>query len=240
MKFITVSFDYDGKDNYERLADVFCYSALYHCPDAVVEHVEMGPPPKIKRKQGIQSNTSKLDVWVDRINASKDERIILIDCDMIITGNIFEAFDRFYFDIAYTNRDSHSLPLNGGVIFVRNNERSVAWINELKKINEKMYCDRIFHKEWRSKYAGINQAAMGYLIENYPKDKIRLISIPCIEWNCANPEWQYFDPNKTKAVHVKGRLRQACIMKGVVEEHYSACTEAWKSYERGFLENGFE
>lgn len=239
-KFITVSFDYDDNDTYKKLVDVFCFSAKYNCPDAEIKKMIVPAPPKIDRKQGIESNTYKLNFWVDELCNSMGQEVILIDCDMCVTGDLFSAFDQYDFDIAYTKRESHKLPLNGGVIFVRVNERSIEWFKQLRDANNKMYNDQEFHRTWRNKYAGINQAAMGYLIETYTPKRIDLIGISCLEWNCANPEWKFFNKD-TKVIHVKGKLRCVCVKedvkyKNVPLETVGPCFDVWKEYERKMKE----
>lgn len=228
MKIITVSFDFNHKKTYQRLMEVFEYSCKKHMPESDVISLKTPAPDQKLRAQGVVSNTYKLDLWVQELDKAKEgEEVVFMDCDMVVLGNMFDAFADD-FDVAYTTR-TRGFPINGGVIFARNNERARKWFRELRNINNRMFEDKIFHTQWRNKYAGINQAAMGYLIEN-PVPGVMLHAVPCAKWNVCNDGWKNINKD-ARAIHVKGALRRACMGKVPPNANMGQCYRIWKQYE---------
>ena len=83
-------------------------------------------------------NTVKLGVWVDAVRKSNDNTAIM-DCDMLIQRDISCAFDDD-FDIGYSVRTG-KIRLNGGLLFIRPNKRSISFLEEWQRINQVMYAD---------------------------------------------------------------------------------------------------
>jgi len=72
-----------------------------------------------------------------------------------------------------------------------------------------MLGDGNFHKKWCDEklYGGLNQAALGYLLESQPR--IKTLELPCQVWNAVNGCWRR-DQNP-KVVHVMSSLRDWCL-----------------------------
>ena len=217
MKIITVFFDYDIRNRYEKLARVLAHSAKMYCPNASFELIKL-PKPTVKTyKRSFESNTIKINEWL-RVLKNTKENCIFMDADMVILRNISDIFDDKTFDVAYTIRDGKyrtNLPMNGGFVAIRNNKAGKEFLELWVKANSKMYKDivenhgRKLHNKWRSKYGGMNQAAFGYLIskKNYTA---RLKSLLCSEWNSCIEHWQNIN-SFTRVIHIKSSLRNAIL-----------------------------
>lgn len=230
MTFFTVAFDYENT-SYLRLLSVLEKSVKLNCPNANFISLVKSPPevPLEGRKQNLlfYENTDKLADWVNFVENSDDPDIILVDCDMMVLQDVSEVFEE-EFDVGFTRRANHKrIPFNGGVFFVRRNERSLNFFRKFKEINDKMYLDRSFHQAWRDKYAGMNQAAFGWMWENY-FEKISLLQLPCETynvcsgWDCLREEY--------KIIHIKSQLRHACLGNSEVKK-YSEIVNKWREIE---------
>ena len=235
-RIITVQFDYQN-DTYALLLKMMEYSVKRNMPNTVMDMVIAPAPPYVNRSlpRNFTSNTKKLEYWVKMLNEAKDgEEIILMDCDMLLIGDISCAFKE-EFDIGYTFRERTHIPMNGGVIFLRVNERSREFIRLWKEVNDRMFRDDTFHRVWRSKYSGMNQAAFGCLYETITY-KADVKGFPCSKYNIANEEWAFIGSHSL-CLHIKSGLRKLCIeysRGGDYKKHYhpsmSGPFEYWKTY----------
>jgi len=235
MKIITVSFDFAGRSSYLRLLEVFRYSVQKHMPDVKMEIWKTNPPKKRNdRNTGVVTNTAKLGLWLEAMEKTNED-IILMDCDMLVIGDLSLAF-QYEFDIAHTCRHTiehgrNRIPINGGVMFIRHNERSYNFMRRMKEVNDKMYLDPKFHHPYRVKYAGMNQAAYGYMLEHPKEHNAKILALSCQEWNLCNTEWHLFD-EYTKCIHYKSRLRRAALGQST---YYAPAmrpfVQLWKAYE---------
>jgi len=239
MKIITVSFDFPGKDSYERLLDVFVFSARKNMPHCDIEIIKTSPPKKADdRSTGLVTNTAKLALWIDAMNRT-DEDFIFMDCDMLIIRDMSDAFEHD-FDIGYTERhpvrNNKRIPINGGVMFIKNNERSRQFLQRMMEINDEMYVNPNFHGRYRMKYAGMNQSAFGYMLENPKEHNAKLKAFPCQIYNVCNTEWHIFDEN-SRAIHYKSALRRAAL--GQPDRNITPMmtpfVKLWKFYESEML-----
>jgi hypothetical protein len=199
---------------YEKLLRVFEQSVKENDPKNDVI-VKMVAPPNVKRKHCFASNTHKLAIWVDEMKKLPEgHEICFIDCDMMVLKSPSDVFN-LEFDLAYTKRpkpQGHRLPVNGGVVFCRNNERSRQFMMKWKEVNDKMYNNKDFHERWRKKYAGMNQSAFGYLMEHPKEYSAKLIPVECNTYNVCNESWhQVGQDSNIRIVHIKSDLRKMCI-----------------------------
>lgn len=231
MIFISVAFDYEDTQ-YIRLGKVLEKSVKFYCPSIPIKFLTCKPPIVPEDERALMrfgENTEKLRLWVKLLKEIEDEHIILIDSDMMVLNDISFVFDED-FDIGATLRAERArIPYNGGVMFVKKNERSIKFFEEFEKINNKMYNDREFHKKWREKYAGMNQAAFGYMVENY-EGEIKIKNFPCKEFNNCCPDSSKFLKEKPKIVHIKGVLRDVCLGK-IKDDKFSYVSRIWKEIE---------
>ena len=214
----------DQGDMYERLARVLHYTAQAHCPDwsVLVERLDEKKLERYEPASGNQShvwNTWKLDWWRRRIiDAPDGARVLLIDGDTFITRALDDAWS-LDFDVAITMRHRHltkppgisgGIPFNAGVIFLRVTDRTRAFMESWWRANLRFLGSQAEHEPWRKRYAGINQAALGYLLEQ-AQHGCEVRELPCVEWNCC--EWALYDPEVTRIVHVKSGLRRVTFQR---------------------------
>ena len=197
----------DHGDRYVRLAQVLDYTAHQHCPDWHID-VRRLDPPEYTSAAGNQShvwNTQKLEHWRRRIVEAPDGApVLLIDGDMMIARSLSDVWD-LNFDIAYTIRAGTRLPYNGGVVFLRVSPKTKAFVDLWWEKNLRFLGDRVVHQPWRLKYAGINQSALGFMLEEADHG-CELLKLPCAEWNLV--QWEAYDPEVTRIVHFKSGLRR--------------------------------
>ena len=228
MKIVSVQFDYPGFNRYEKLAKVFEYSIKKNCPDAELELLKVRPPKlrKHTRSKSFETNTLKLKLWLEVLKSTTDD-VIFMDCDMIVLKDIAVAFKND-FDIGYTKRTKAKMPYNGGVVFIKNTPEAVKFVEYWKEINDKMYNDYSFHHKWRNKYAGMNQAAFGYIMENGGY-KAKLKAFSCDIWNACVENWPKIDDN-TRIVHIKGVLRRTVLMNSTINSsRYRRAVIIWRN-----------
>jgi len=235
-KIILCGFDYSNSNTYKELTKVLIKSIEKYEPDALWILNWLCEPDSSGQIRGIVSNTVKLNKWVEELNnCDDDDNVIFLDCDMLLIGPLFDVFEKD-FDIAYTKREEwHKLPLNGGAIYVKVNNKTRLFFNMFKEINNKMYNNPEFHQKWRDKYAGINQAAFGYLLEN--KDyNARIIDIPCSKWNVCRFKQESVDKD-ARLIHFKGSLRKALFSKDPVPKDIEFLVKKWKETKKEYDKN---
>lgn len=243
MKIVTVAFDYDSAGRYGRLAQVLEQSVKENCPSAEFELISIPAPKVLSHKRCYESNTVKLEVWLKKLKEYQGDMVFL-DCDMMVLGDLSPIFAEPNFDVAYTIRDgrySNKLPMNGGAVFVRYTPAGVDFIEKWNKVNADMYADilktggRNGHIYYRQRFAGMNQAAFGYLTTSGKvKFNARLKQLPCSIWNACIEHWRGVNAS-TKIVHVKGGLRSAVLgltPTNLIPVDSRLCVSLW----RGFAE----
>lgn len=232
MKIVTTVFEYSRKPyNYREMHRVFKESCKKHIP--TVEFVTIPiygvTDQKDGKRPGCWSNTVKLREYVRFIDKVNDD-VILADCDMLCLQDARHAFEG-EFDIGVTMKgDDHKTRcvVNGGIIFVKNTEAAKEWMREFQRINDKMYADEMFHNVWKKKYYGMNQTAMGYMLEMY--DKAIVKEFPTQVWNNCDVNWANIN-DETVFVHIKSMLRDA-IFSGVGYSDYEIAMKAWYEYQK--------
>lgn len=242
MKIISVVFEFDNHGKYEKMSKVLEHSIKKNCPSVDFELIKINPPKVKSSKRMYEANTVKLELWLEKLKQTKDD-VIFMDCDMMVLGDLQEAFDyKSEWDVSYTFRDNKkytALPMNAGIMFVRNNKRSVAFIEKWAEVNALMYKDiienngRTLHAKWRNIYAGMNQAAWGYLVEECEFDA-KLRAIPCAKWNACGESWERVD-DETKVVHIKSGLRTAVLSRmplNYIIKNVRKCTKIWRDFAR--------
>ena len=225
MKIVTTKFKYAGKPfNYDVMHDVFIQSCRKEMPDVDVVTIPIDNVKKVQdnKRPGYLSNTVKLKKYADFVMFC-DEDLILADCDMLCNGNAEVVFKELDFDIAITVKNpGHGTRcrINGGIIFVRDTPKAKAWVKEFNEVNEKMYKDEKFHKQWAEKYFGMNQAAMGYMIDA-SDNEAKVIELPTRTWNNCDPDWDYVTDD-TVFIHIKSSLRDAIFSHYGYKDHEKA------------------
>jgi hypothetical protein len=223
----------DGGKRYARLTRVLAYTAQQHCPgwDVQIRH-ELTPPPDMHSAAGNQShvwNTQKLDAWQRAMDHAQDgDRLLLMDADMMVLRPLDTIWDQT-FDVAYTTRRSSRLPFNGGVVAFRVSARTRGFMARWADANRRFLANQHEHQVWRQKYAGINQASFGYMLES--NHGCGVSRLPCLEWNCEDTEWAQFDPTVTRIVHLKSSLRRAIFGLERPKSYQRTLVEIWHQLE---------
>jgi hypothetical protein len=216
---------------FRRLARVLEYSALRHAPAWRRQIRELPPPTAYRSALGVpahEHNSAKLDSWRDTIAAAEDgDRVLLLDADTMITGELDPAWDSV-FDLAITSAAAR-LPFNAGVVFVRVSPRTRGFLEQWAAVNRSFLSDAPALRPWRFKYAGINQAALGFMLERAAHG-CQVATLPGAIWNCEDSTWREFDPARTRIVHVKSDLRRA-VFRGMPARHLAPLVAAWRALE---------
>ena len=204
MTIVTACFNM--KEEYGHLYKLFEYSIKKQMPDA--EIVCITDPQQVSGKNIVDASLSmKLKAWNHAVQTI-DGDIILADCDMIFLEDISSVFDND-FDVAYTKRKHRCVPINSGIVFVKNSDKVRAFFKLWLDINMEMYHNPELLGQYRKKCSGMNQPALVKAIED-AKD-INFLPLSCLEYNACESEWANIDET-TKVLHLKESLRE--IIKG--------------------------
>lgn len=201
------------------------------------------------------ANSVKLAKWVEELEKG-DSPIMFSDCDMLMVQPVDDVW-KMDFDVAFTRRDENDatipqpkgvevvkpskrvppatgfarVPLNGGIVFARPTDVTRRFFRTWLEINDRMLMDVKFHAPWKKKYLGVNQASLGYMLENGSSQGVRLVSLPCSVWNACESNWLRLDPD-VRMVHVKGMLRHYCLRARPTPMTYKRVVDMWTAYER--------
>lgn len=215
-----------------RLARAFRYSAAKHLQGWSLEIAELEPWP-ITSSRALPydgHNTQKLEHWVEALGRSEDgDRVLLIDVDTVILRALDDVWGDEAFDVALTRRP-RGFPFNGGVVFVRVSERVRVFMDRWREENRRMLTDRAYHLQWQKKYGGLNQAALGMLLETGAAEGMVLRHLECREWNCEDQTWAQFG-TATRILHVKSALRTAAISKVYAQRQLRKLADLWREIE---------
>lgn len=227
----------DSAGQWQRLARVLEFSARKHCPGWDVNVRRIEPTPR-QSPLGIPShvhNTQKMDAWRDVIAASANgDRVLLIDADTMVLRSLDGLWERD-FDIAYTVKLAERFPFNSGVVFVRVTPASRAFVDAWQAENARLLEDPTEHQRWRARFGGVNQAALGAMLTNGIVDRLglRVLKVPCLEWNCEDSSWARYDPRVTRIVHIKASLRRATFSRGLAtNQKVRQLVNIWAALER--------
>ena len=232
MKVVTAWFDMPGQNRYKRLLDVFLYSVKKNMPDATLEVLNIKPMRGVGIDQHLANNRAKMETWA-QIDIT--EPTILADCDMLVLQDLSVAFDVVE-DVGLTYRTADFPPRNGGMIFLQPTVNANRFLKQWNKVDRFLYGHRIVHELYRKKYAGMNQASLGYLLESGILPTLNVTELPCSIWNACNEDWPNIS-RKTKAVHIKGKnqLRGDALSDKPIEDIEPSRRKAvmlWRQYER--------
>jgi hypothetical protein len=238
VKIITVQFEFEENEKYETLLNVLKYSAKVNMPHVKFLDIRI-PPPEVKQLPGYRmliSNTYKLQKWVEELEkGNRGDKFVFLDADMLILNDFSEVFEKYKFDVAYTYRVSGRLPLNGGVMFARSTRKGKNFFKEYLEINNEMLNNVKFHLPWRKKYAGMNQAALGWMLEE-SRNNAKILALPCPMWNVCNEDWPNMLPD-AYILHIKSRLRLMCLDQKPPSRDIKYLVDIWKHYHKRMLDD---
>jgi len=226
-------------DRWPRLARVFEHTARTHSPEWQLQLTKLSAPRRrLNQSDNHSANALKLEHWCDAVRSANDgDELLLIDADAFIVRPLDDIWV-MPFDVAYTVRPpGYPMPLNGGVVFLRVSSSTRQFMATWGAANAAMLLDRALLAKWR-KYQGINQRALGMLIEEGLTGLHSLLDLPCAEWNSEDSAWSSFDPAFTRIVHVKSELRDAVFPSKYHpcrKPHLKAIARIWEELERDAL-----
>lgn len=209
MKIICNHF---GDESFGRMAEALKRSVEQNSPDAEFVEIVTGRPeeqPGLLRHY--TDNHEKLCFWRDAFNSLDDgDEVVLMDADTIVLGDLSPAFGEPY-DIGWTWRPGR-LPVNSGVVYLRCNDRSRAFMDAWVRRDTQLMNHRGLADHGRRKYGGANQASFMWLITHGGgQDIADCHALMCKHWNSVDQTWCDFDEKHTRVLHIKSRLRDACI-----------------------------
>lgn len=255
MTIVTVQFNYPPemhRPDYDILLKVFEASVKTHAPNIRFEKILIEPPmlnDGDTHALNFLYNTVKLEKWVEALNAINDD-IIFADCDMLMLRGFPEEsiWGSSDWDVAYTERtekrvrqDSltrkywgdgpiHRMPMNGGIMMARPTKAAKDFYQQLLDVNNYLYGHKQEHTKWNIKYAGMNQAAFGYLIETRQFNAL-VKPLPCRIWNAVDSDWHAISGD-TIFVHIKSRLRRLVLSGALPYGKFKSAMEAWYTQKR--------
>lgn len=221
----------DGRgERWRRMARVLEHSARVAMPDWLVSVRRLPTPPASSQPASFVSNTHKLDEW-DRIvaEAADGTELVLIDTDTMLLASLDPAFADPC-DIALTRKSNTTrFRLNGGVVVVRVNATSRRFMRAWRDRNREFFADEQRRAPYLATFGGINQSALGSLLEEQHGTSIRYLD--CAIYNaCYEPLWQRAAQAGARVVHFKSHLRQALF--GSAGARYFSLISRWKRFER--------
>jgi len=221
-----------GFKKYDILSRVLEYSIQKNCPDADLEMLRIPPPKGYPSKRCFAANTLKIQKWVDIMNITNDN-IVFLDCDMLVLRDISDIFEDD-FDIGLTIRGTGSIPYNGGAVFVRNSQKAKDYMELWNEVNIHLYNNPKEHNYWRNKkgYAGMNQAALGCLMET-KKYQANVKKYPCAIWNLCRNHWNKIT-DESRILHIKSGLRKAVFARAssIIVAKYQKAISIWLQYAK--------
>ena len=231
ITIVTVIFTFEHiQKGYDRLLTVFEESIKQRMPNARLEVIRINPPKLVAQStRHFAANTVKLTKWSEYIQSATGP-VIVADCDMMLLQDISDGF-KYIQDIGYTVRTGvrPKIPVNGGLLFVNPTKGARKFFQIWDNVNQAMFRDRAFHQPWREKYAGMNQAGFGYLLE-HPVKGVHLQPLPCAVYNACSEDWSTVD-SKTKLVHCKSELRLAVLGRGCRQPRWMPIVKQWQKYD---------
>ena len=194
---------------WQRLFRAFEASVRENCPDAELHVIrsERGPIRK-NLPAHCSLNTQKLHVWRAAVHAY-DGELVLIDADTIVLRDLTEAFERFRFDVAYTERPG-AFRINAGVVFVQANRYSRRFFDRWVMINDALFDNQPECLAAITEHAGLNQAALIHLLDS--PTICDTLELPCEVWNSTQETWHTVC-DQTYVVHIKNKLRALALGK---------------------------
>lgn len=232
-----VSVYFGGNAQYPRMARVLEHTARKYCPgwDVAVAEVHTKELRSALGNISHARNAEKAVEWERIVRESEDgTRLLLVDADTFVTGNL-DPLWAHEFDVMITTKQSR-FPFNSGVVGVRVSDRARRFFDEWTREALRFLRLSAEHGEWRRKFGGLHQAALGALLEGGQEERLGLTvaRLPCEEWNCEDYCWDKFDPSRTKIVHVKSALRLAVfhLGAGAAMRHTRTLADLWRAAER--------
>lgn len=231
VEVVTTVFDTHSRNKYTRLRDVLVGSMSENMPDATLTVLEL---PRVGEKEGVHqgfvNNHYKLRAQLDYVGTITHPTI-LIDIDTMVLKPLESAFES-EFDVGVTKRNHKRLPLNGGVIFLHPTEGAQKWLHDMRSADERLEAGDPEICAFMERYGGVNQSAMGYLLETHSVEDVRYKWFDGRIWNaCDRADWKAVS-KKTRVIHIKSQLRDGFFMPEICELDHRDIVQRAMRYER--------
>lgn len=215
-----------GDGHWARMAHALKASAEFHCIgwDVEVERIYSTARGKY------DTNVQKLEYWERFVHRCADgDQVVLIDSDCFVARPLDSVW-LLVAEVGIAFKGTPRLPFNAGVVFLRVSEATRRFMAEWYAINVRMMGDRAFHLRYERTYSGINQAALGYMLERDGGPGVDVARLNAGEWNACNPT--FWTRTDARIYHVKSQLRQQA-QGGLTSGPYAHALKLWHSYAKG-------
>jgi len=192
-------------------------SIAANIPEADHEIINPEPPQadNFDRPAWALPNHYKLKFWRDLVHANQGKELILLDADTIALKDVRQRFDfDKTFDICFTDGVDELHPINGGVVFVRCNKKSLAFFDKWLEYDDKVFNDKGYFDKAQKVAAGQNQASLGMMLDANDVAGCKVTYAPCETWNSVNPHWPTFIYDDCYILHVKGGTFRDYVLSG--------------------------
>lgn len=231
MKAYATYFDTKQDGVWERMARVLRYTCAAHDVDVTISPM---PVPVTGRGIKIESNHEKLRLWNHAVqNASAP--LILLDVDMFCQHSP-EPCMRAVQHVGITYRDPNTTPpINGGVVYVQPTEQARAFFTAWVKADGVLHANPKLHAAYRERYAGMNQASLGMIMEGTDGLAHLVTPLSCRLTNCVEP---WTDWERATFVHIKGRAFEHIFHGGAARNpHVPLIKRHWLKLEKECLQS---
>lgn len=276
MTIISTYFDYEHNGSFSRLAKTFEYSVRKQMPKANLILEQQEAPPLNGVQKNRVANHEKLRFWVEQAK-KQTGRFILLDTDTILLKDLEDAFThenedengrplkdlalcrhktRFY--NIYSPPDENGkqtliqelyiAPFNGGAIYCNPTEETFSLLDAWLAADEKLLNDPELHQRYIPKYNGMNQSALGYVIENPTEMGIKDVDIALLPAELFNVsslvEWGHFTGEDEYLLHIKAALRKVVSGKTIqgvpneIVDGFVRCGKAFLELENEMMNEG--
>lgn len=139
--------------------------------------------------------SSKTLMWEYTVKKRTDEKLALIDADVIVAKNISSFFTGYKADIIYTVDHNNRYPINTGVILCHSTEEVQSFFSDWRKETQYIFQDPELYKMANNKkliYGGTDQMAIQRLIKfkkgknKYNYGKLVIAGVPRNQLNETN------------------------------------------------------
>lgn len=161
-------------------------------------------PEQVRRRRA----TCKIEILKALLNSLDDKTELLVsDIDIYFQGNPFKAFvDYEKMDLGVTSRGyPHAFPINGGIFFIRVNNRMKNWVEwHLKEIHKPTWEPYVRHRRrWNHEHYGLDwSVGQDFLVANWiTRNEVKAKYNVAIE--DVGPKYNYCPPSeidKAKAI----------------------------------------
>jgi hypothetical protein len=192
-------------------AQVLIKSQQERSPNTPIEIVSVPLSHPDTATNNLVANVCKTKAMKQVVHAAPAGAILgFIDADAMVLRDISDAEDLLDdCDIVLTSRGRGNVyDFNSGVLFMKVSWRVKNLLTAWEHQAELMLEDVMLFSKYHKKYGGINQSALGSLIETDQLGGVIIKRVPNREWNALNADHGYAI-EQSRIVHVLGPLRRS-------------------------------